>query len=177
MATVDVTVINPIGSDTLVGAFTYDEAPILDSVSPATGTTAGGETVTLTGSHFTADVAVTFDGIPAASVVFLSDTMIEVVTPAHAEGAVGVEFFTGGIVDLPGAERAAELEHLSDAVRMASKLRLVIALGGGLGYRSLRQVLAAAPAAQRVVVGRAALARAVLVGLDRAVRDLRDLVA
>jgi pyridoxine 5-phosphate synthase len=113
-------------------------------------------------------------GIPVSALVSPNVTAVKM---AHAEGAAGVEFYTGGIVDLPGAERAAELEHLSDAVRMASKLRLAIALGGGLGYRSLRQVLAAAPAAQRVVVGRAALARAVLVGLDRALRDLRELVA
>jgi pyridoxine 5'-phosphate synthase PdxJ len=35
----------------------------------------------------------------------------------------------------------------------------------------------AAPAAGRVAIGRAALTRALLVGLDRALRDLRALIA
>ena len=48
------------------------------------------------------------------------------------------------------------------------------ALAGSLGYRSLPEVLEVAPAAARVAVGRAALTRAVLVGLDRALRDLLD---
>jgi pyridoxine 5-phosphate synthase len=113
-------------------------------------------------------------GIPVAALVAPSVTAVKV---AHAEGAAGVEFYTGVIVDLPAAERAAELTRLGDAVRLASKLRLTIGLGGGLGYRTLPEVLAAAPAVERVAVGRAALARALLVGLDRALRDLRALVA
>jgi pyridoxine 5-phosphate synthase len=102
---------------------------------------------------------------------------LESVKVAHAEGITGVEFYTGGIVDLPSRERRAELEKLGDAVRLAAKLRLSVGLVGSLGYRSLPEVLEAAPAAQRVAVGRAALTRALLVGLDRALRDLRALVA
>jgi pyridoxine 5-phosphate synthase len=102
---------------------------------------------------------------------------LESVKLAHAEGLSGVEFFTGGIVDLPHRERKVELEKLSDAVRLASKLQLGIGLVGGLGYRSLREVIETVPAVQRVALGRAAVARAVLVGLDRALRDLRVLLA
>ncbi len=112
-------------------------------------------------------------GIPVATLVAPE---IEAVRAVHAEGVGGVEFFTGAIVDLPAPERGRELERLADAVRLAAKLRLSIGLGGGLGYRTLREMLEAAPAAERVVVGRAALARAMLVGLDRALRDLRGLV-
>ena len=61
--------------------------------------------------------------------------------------------------------------------RLASKLQLGLGLAGGLGYRTLPEVIQAAPAAERVAVGRAALTRALLVGLDRALRDLRALVA
>jgi pyridoxine 5-phosphate synthase len=112
-------------------------------------------------------------GIPAG-VLIAAD--LEAVKAAHAEGLDAVEFFTGAIVDLPAPERRAELEKLGDAVRLAAKLRMTIGLGGGLGYRRLRESLEAAPAAERVAVGRAALSRAVLVGLDRALRDLRGLV-
>jgi len=91
----------------------------------------------------------------------------------HAEGIGDVEFYTGAIVDLPARERALELERLGDAVRLASKLHLGIGVAGGLGQRNVRELLEAAPAVRTIVVGRAAVGRALLVGLDRALRDLR----
>ncbi|MDH3213015.1 MAG: pyridoxine 5'-phosphate synthase [Myxococcales bacterium] len=112
-------------------------------------------------------------GIPVTAVVAPD---LDSVKRVHAEGLAGVELFTGTIVDLPAAERSREFEQLGDAVRLAAKLRMVVGVGGGLGYRTLPELIRAAPAAERVVVGRAALARAVLVGLDRALRDLRELL-
>ncbi len=102
---------------------------------------------------------------------------LEAVKRLHSEGVSGVELYTGALIDLPPTERQAELERLGDTARLASKLRMSLSLGGGLGYRSLREVIDAAPAAESVAVGRAALARALLVGLDLALRDLRALVA
>jgi pyridoxine 5-phosphate synthase len=112
-------------------------------------------------------------GIPVAAVVA---TDLEAVKQAHGAGVGAVELYTGAIVDLPGSDRLAALQRLADAARLASKLRLGIGAGGGLGYRSLGEVLAASPALESVAVGRAAVARAMLVGMDRAVRDLRALV-
>jgi pyridoxine 5-phosphate synthase len=88
-----------------------------------------------------------------------------------------VELYTGALVDLPRAERHNALKQLGDAARLASKLQLGLGLAGGLGYRTLVEVVQAAPAAERIAIGRAALTRAMLVGLDRALRDLRALVA
>lgn len=110
----------------------------------------------------------------AAAVLVAPD--LEAVKAAHAAGAPAVELHTGLLVDLPAIERAPLLERLSDACRLASKLRLEPTLGGGLGFRSLPAILAAAPSAERVALGRALAARAALVGIDRAVRDLRALV-
>jgi pyridoxine 5-phosphate synthase len=112
-------------------------------------------------------------GIPVSALI---KPEIEAVKTAHAEGVEGVEFYTGAIVDLPPVERVRELEKLGDAARLASKLRMHIAAGGGLGYRSVTDVIENAPALAAVAVGRAAIARAVLIGLDRALRDLRALV-
>ena len=102
---------------------------------------------------------------------------LESVKIAHGEGVRGIELFTGALVDLPAAERRAQVEKLADAVRLAAKLRLAIGLGGGLGFRVLRELLDAAPAVESVAIGRAAIARAVLVGLDRTVRDLKALIS
>lgn len=113
-------------------------------------------------------------GIPTAALV---SPDLEAVKRLHAESISAVEFYTGAIVDLPTAERREALERLSDAVRLAAKLGLDIGIGGGLSFRTLPEVLAACPAVESVAVGRAALARAVLVGLDRALRDLKALAS
>lgn len=63
--------------------------PTLTSVSPATGITTGGTSVTLTGTGFTGATGVTFDGL-AASFTVNSPTQISATTPAHAAGAVSV---------------------------------------------------------------------------------------
>ena len=99
---------------------------------------------------------------------------LESVKAAHAADLTAVEFFTGALVDLPQAERRADLERLADATRLAAKLRLSVGIGGGLGMRDLPSLFAAAPAVQGVAVGRSLISRAVLVGLDRAVRDFRE---
>jgi pyridoxine 5-phosphate synthase len=113
-------------------------------------------------------------GIPVSALV---QPDLDAVKRIHAEGVSGVELYTGSLVDLPGAERRAALMGLGDAARLAGKLRLTLGLGGGLGFRNLQEVLEAAPAADRVAVGRAALTRAMLVGLDQVLRDLRALLA
>jgi pyridoxine 5'-phosphate synthase PdxJ len=98
------------------------------------------------------------------------------VKAAHAVNARGVELYTGALVDLPLAERAEALARLGDAARLAAKLRLDVALGGRLDEHSLGPVLEAAPIATSVTVGRAFVRRAALVGIDRAVQDLRERV-
>jgi pyridoxine 5-phosphate synthase len=110
-------------------------------------------------------------------VAVLVSPELEAVKSAHAADLAAVEFFTGGLVDLPDPERKAGLERLTDATRLAAKLRLSVGIGGGLGMRDLGSVLGAAPAIQRVAVGRSLISRAILVGLDRAVRDFRGRLA
>ena len=99
---------------------------------------------------------------------------LDAVRAAHVQGVADVELFTGWLVDLPEPERKAALVSLGDAARLASKLRMGIALSGGLDERNLREVIDAAPSAERIVLGRGLARRALLVGLDRAVRDHRD---
>jgi pyridoxine 5-phosphate synthase len=107
-------------------------------------------------------------------VAVLASPDLESVKAAHAADLSAIEFFTGGLIGLPEAERRADLERLADATRLAAKLRLSVGIGGGLGMRDLAGVLAAAPAVERVAVGRSLISRALLVGLDRAVRDFRE---
>lgn len=89
-------------------------------------------------------------------------------------GVRDVELFTGYLVDLPDAERREGLVALGDTARLASKLRLGFSVAGGIDDRNVRDVLEAAPSADRVVLGRGLARRALLVGLDRSLRDFRE---
>ena len=94
--TVNVVVSNPDGqTGTLTGGFTYTTAPpapapAVTGVSPNSGSTAGGASVTITGTNFVTGASVTFGGTAASSVNVTSGTSITAVTPAHAAGAVAV---------------------------------------------------------------------------------------
>lgn len=64
--------------------------PKISGMTPVSGPTAGGTSVTLTGSGFATGVSVQFGGIAATSVQVNSATEIRCVTPAHAAGRVDV---------------------------------------------------------------------------------------
>ncbi len=65
--------------------------PSVSSVSPASGATAGGQVVTITGQNFPANASVSFAGATATNVsVDPSGTSITATTPAHALGTVHV---------------------------------------------------------------------------------------
>lgn len=65
-------------------------AATIGTLSPATGTTAGGTTVTIPGTNFTIGSTVTFGGTNATSVIVASPSLITCVTPAKTAGAVNV---------------------------------------------------------------------------------------
>lgn len=70
--------------------FTYLPPPTVTNVAAASGPTAGGTTVTITGTGFLATPDVDFDGVDCTNIVVNSGTSITCDTPAHAAGAVAV---------------------------------------------------------------------------------------
>ncbi|MEI6574258.1 MAG: autotransporter domain-containing protein, partial [Alphaproteobacteria bacterium] len=66
------------------------DAPTLTSISPSSGPTAGGTSVTLTGTNFTGATGVTIGGRSATSVVVVSSTTITAVTPSGSAGTASV---------------------------------------------------------------------------------------
>lgn len=87
---IDVIVVNPDGqqSDLLVGGYVYTApapkpAPVVTSLSPATGSVKGGTTVTLNGKNFQSGATVEINGVVVAS-TYLSSTQLRFKTPASA---------------------------------------------------------------------------------------------
>jgi hypothetical protein len=84
-STIDVRVVTPLGISASWNGdgFTYmPTAPAVTGVSPASGPTAGGTVVTITGSNFNGTTQVTFGGT-AASFTINSATSISAIAPQH----------------------------------------------------------------------------------------------
>jgi hypothetical protein len=94
---VPVTVTTSGGTNTTSQAgYDYRAAPTVTGVSPAAGTTAGGQSVTVTGTGFTRASKVTFDAINATRYTVDSDTQITATSPARRAGIVNVRVTTVG---------------------------------------------------------------------------------
>jgi hypothetical protein len=85
------------GQSVVVGQYTCDPFPTLKIVSPHSGRTSGGTTVTLTGSGFvTGATAVEFGQSAGTTVTVLGPTQLTVRTTSHSAGRVGVTVATPG---------------------------------------------------------------------------------
>ena len=97
---------------------------------------------------------------------------VELCTALYAEATLGARAVHG-----EGARRAAEeLGRLREAAALASQIGLKVAAGHGLTYRNVGAV-AAIEEIEEFNIGHNIIARAVLVGLDSAVREMRDAIA
>ena len=70
--------------------------PTVSSVSPNSGTTAGGTAVTIAGTNFAAGATVTIGGTAATNVAVVNSTTITATTPAGSAGAVTVTVTVSG---------------------------------------------------------------------------------
>lgn len=86
-----------------------------------------------------------------------------------------VEIHTGAYCGAKGKGQAAELAKIEEAIKAGRKLGLGVNAGHGLNYQNLRPILALG-GVEEFNIGHSIIARAVLVGLDRAVREMAELV-
>jgi pyridoxine 5-phosphate synthase len=104
------------------------------------------------------------------------DADLDQVKAAHRAEANTVEFHTGRYCDARlASDRRKELARLVDACKAAAKLGLQVAAGHGLNYQNVLPV-AAIGVIEELNIGHAIVARAVLVGLERSVREMKELL-
>jgi hypothetical protein len=92
---------SPPGGDSYI----YEAAPVIQSFSPDTGSTAGGTRVSIDGSGFTGATAVSFGSTPATSFTVLEDSLIFATVPAHSPGAVPIT------ITAPGGTTTTRLDY------------------------------------------------------------------
>lgn len=92
-------------------------------------------------------------------------------------GADFVEIHTGKYSDASGeAARDKELGRITQAIRQAQQLGLRVNIGHGLDYQNVSP-FTRIPGIEEYSIGHSIIARAVLVGLDRAVREMKELIS
>jgi pyridoxine 5-phosphate synthase len=95
---------------------------------------------------------------------------------SEGAGAHAIEIHTGHYCDAKTQSQAdEELKKILDAVGEASRCNLRIAAGHGLNYVNVSRI-AEIKEIEELNIGHSIIARAVLVGLDRAVREMIALI-
>ena len=96
---------------------------------------------------------------------------------SHRLGAQVVEIHTGRYADADGHnEVQRELSRVQEAVAFATKLRLSVHAGHGLHYQNI-ETMASIEQIESFQIGHSIVARAVLVGFEQAVREMKSLIA
>jgi pyridoxine 5-phosphate synthase len=99
---------------------------------------------------------------------------LEQIKAAHRVGARAVEIHTGRYAER-GPDHEDEVRRIEDAIRLSAKLHLEIGVGHGLDYRNVAR-LARIGEIEEFSIGHSIVSRAVFVGLEAAVREMKSLV-
>lgn len=137
-------------------------------------TTEGGLDVILNAKQLAETVRRLRDG--GISVSLFVDPDQEQIKAAGKTGADYVEIHTGSYAEAFNTpEMKFQLDKIDTAIRIARKLDLGVNAGHGINYFNIK-ALSSLKGIEEYNIGHSIMARAILTGLDRAVRDMVDLI-
>jgi len=114
-------------------------------------------------------------GASGVRVSLFIDPDLEQIEAAQRGGAPVIELHTGAYAESTGAARAREFERLCAAAKFAARLGLIVNAGHGLNYHNVEPI-AAIPEIVELNIGHAIVSRAIVDGLAKAVRDMKELM-
>jgi pyridoxine 5-phosphate synthase len=136
-------------------------------------TTEGGLNVAGQGARIAdAVAALAAAGVRVSLFIDPDNTQIDA---ARRAGAPVVELHTGAYAEAVGAARAREFERLRVAARHAASIGLTVNAGHGLTYHNVEPI-AAIPDVIELNIGHSIVARSIVDGLAKAVRDMKRLM-
>lgn len=113
-------------------------------------------------------------GIPVSLFI---DPDFDQIKAAHKLSADYVELHTGTYANARLLKKEdAQVEAITQSAKLAYKLGIGVSAGHGLTYRNVKR-LTQIPEIVEYNIGHSVIARAVLVGLERAVREMKELVS
>jgi pyridoxine 5-phosphate synthase len=111
-------------------------------------------------------------GIQVSLFIDPAQTQIET---AKEVGADAIEIHTGAYCNVAMATRQRELAAIADAAALARRLGLEVHAGHGLDYGNVLPI-AKIPEIVELNIGHSIIARAVIVGIEQAVREMKELL-
>lgn len=93
-----------------------------------------------------------------------------------ALGADAIELHTGQYAEADGPRQQAELARLVKAAHQVCSLGMTLHAGHGLTYRNVKPI-AALPGVVELNIGHSIVARALMVGFEQAVREMKKLIS
>jgi pyridoxine 5-phosphate synthase len=111
-------------------------------------------------------------GIQVSLFIDPAQTQIET---AKEVGADAIEIHTGAYCNVAMAARQRELAAIADAAALARRLGLEVHAGHGLDYENVLPI-AKIPEIVELNIGHSIIARAVIVGIEQAVREMKELL-
>ena len=98
------------------------------------------------------------------------------IAAARKSGADWVEIHTGAYANAKTEkDRGREFEKITEAAKLAGSLGLRVGAGHGLNYVNVRKI-ARIPEVEELNIGHSIISRAALVGMERAVREMKALI-
>ena len=136
-------------------------------------TTEGGLNLLGDGNRYS-DVVTALKGSGIKTAAFI-DPDISQIKAAAKIGFDAIEIHTGEYANAGSGDRADVLRVISDAAKMAAKYGLHVHAGHGLTYHNVQPVVLI-PEIEELNIGHSIIARAVFVGIERAVREMTELM-
>ena len=103
------------------------------------------------------------------------DPMQTQIETAKEVGADAIEIHTGAYCNVAMAARQRELAAIADAAALARRLGLEVHAGHGLDYGNVLPI-AKIPEIVELNIGHSIIARAVIVGIEQAVREMKEIL-
>lgn len=98
------------------------------------------------------------------------------IAAAKKAGADWVEIHTGTYANARSVKDVTrELEKIAEAAKLAASLGMRVGAGHGLNYVNV-QAISSLPEVEELNIGHSIISRAALVGIERAVRDMKQLI-
>ncbi|MCG8615240.1 MAG: pyridoxine 5'-phosphate synthase [Desulfobacterales bacterium] len=102
------------------------------------------------------------------------DPDLDQIKVAHKIDADAIEIHTGAFCDAEnGFDRDREFSRIVDAAKIGTKLKLRVNAGHGIDYHSISAFKGLAEISE-YSIGHSIVSQAVITGMDKAVRDMRD---
>ena len=110
------------------------------------------------------------------NVCIFIDPDLDQIKTAHKIDADMIEIHTGAFCDaLTENQRQKEFSRIVDAAKIGTKLKLEVNAGHGICYNSINAFKGLAEI-NEFSIGHSIISKAVLTGMDRAVRDMQQLI-